>query len=472
METNDEFDNGTTITMSANGPADRLDNQPAILRDPAFGGMLLTQFLGAFNDNLFKQLILLICVDFVGATGRDYQPMAMAVFAIPFILFSGFAGFLSDRTGKRKVVVLCKVAEIVVMLLGMAAFLTGIRDQNLLLNCLFVVLFLMGCQSAFFGPSKYGILPELFRESDLPTANGLIQMTTFLAIIFGMALAGYAKDWFGEHQLWMVSGICMAIATLGTGTSLLIRKTSTAQPDLKFEPRNMAIGRSTVRMLLADHPLLGVLLCSSLFWFTGGVVQQAVNAFGKRQLGYSDSRTSLMAACMGVGISLGCVMAGRLSHHRVNFHLVTLGSWGLVLTLLGVAIVGQLTEPLSSPANGEIKVVESLQSLLIPDRTSEWTIRLLLTGLGFFAGLFIVPLQVFMQARPPEEQKGRMIGAMNLTNWIAILISAGFFGLCNLLFGEKGLTAWPICWTFGCLAVILLPIATLYHPSVDGETGQ
>src|SRR5690606_23623095 len=135
-------------------------------------------FLGAFNDNLFKQLVLLLCVDLArNDPTQDQQGWAGVCFAVPFILFSGYAGFLSDRNSKRRIVVLAKVAEVLIMAMGLLAFLSGS------LTALFVVLFLMGTQSAFFGPGKYGILPELLRDEDLPRANGIFLMTTFLAVI-------------------------------------------------------------------------------------------------------------------------------------------------------------------------------------------------------------------------------------------------------------------------------------------------
>ena len=201
------------------------DVRPTLWRDRAFAGMTATQFLGAFNDNLFKQLVLLICLDYAAASkleGDPFQPWAQGLFALPFVLFSGFAGWLSDRNSKRTIVVLCKVAEIAVMAAGLFVFImfaSGNRDG--LLFGLLAVLFFMGAQSAFFGPSKYGILPELFRAGDLPAANGIVQMTTFLAIIGGTAVCGFFKDALqSPGGLWP----CVLIASIGTLTALMIRK--------------------------------------------------------------------------------------------------------------------------------------------------------------------------------------------------------------------------------------------------------
>ena len=164
--------------------------------------MTTTQFLGAFNDNLFKQMLILLAVSApaaaVNAPQQDRQGSANVIFSLAFILFSGFAGYLSDRNPKRNIIVASKVAEIVAMLLGIVAFLLFPIAG---LNGLLLVLFLTGVQSAFFGPGKYGILPEMLRKEDLPRANGVMLMTTFLAIILGTAFAGFLNDIFVSDNI-------------------------------------------------------------------------------------------------------------------------------------------------------------------------------------------------------------------------------------------------------------------------------
>ena len=193
--------------MTEDGPSIS-KNSTSFFRNRSFWGLTVSQLLGAFNDNMFKQLVLLLCLakarEIAETTGGPvsdrYQPIAMAVFAIPWILFSGVSGFLADRFSKRRIVVLCKSMEIVVMSCGLLAFLSG------QLWALFVVLFLMSAQSTVFGPAKFGILPEQFRSEDLPRINGIFQMTTFLAIIFGFASAGILKEALpGQEGLALVS---------------------------------------------------------------------------------------------------------------------------------------------------------------------------------------------------------------------------------------------------------------------------
>ncbi|MCC6511427.1 MAG: hypothetical protein IT423_20175, partial [Pirellulaceae bacterium] len=212
------------------------DNRPALIADKAFWGLAVTQFLGAFNDNLYKQLILLLAVPAAATAvvaaaaadagagaavpnggGQDVQGWALFLFSIPFVLWSGFAGYLSDRFSKQPIIWWCKIAEIGITLLALLAFLS--YDLFHMWGT-WTVLFLMGTHSAFFGPSKYGILPELFRARDLATANGIILMSTFLAIIFGTVAAGGLFDGLvgdsGEtHNLWLGSLVCVGIAVIG-----------------------------------------------------------------------------------------------------------------------------------------------------------------------------------------------------------------------------------------------------------------
>lgn len=425
---------------------------PSLYHDSSFWGMTVTQFWGAFNDNLYKQLVLLFCAQQALQGAKDQQGIALGVFALPFVFFSGLGGWYADRHTKRTIVIACKVAEIIIALLAMAAFFTG------QLLPLLVVLGLLSTQSAIFGPAKYGILPEMLRSDDLPQANGVIQMTTFVAIIFGMASAGFVKQAFPD-ALWKTSYFCIAIAVIGTISAFWVRRTPVAHPGLPFRWSTLGINPETRTLLLQDRRLLSVLLISSVFWFVGGIVQPLVNIFGIGQLHLSESRTSLMAACMGVGISLGCVAAGRVSHKRVNFKLVTVGAWGLVLCLALMSGIGWW-----GPGDGLETVKQtdaSLWEAFIPLNAAEWMSRTVLTLVGFFAGLFIVPLQVELQTRPPKSQKGRMIGTMNLINWVGIVLSAVFFGFFTMVCNKLN---WPMSHVFLVLALVILPVALFYHP--------
>lgn len=424
------------LTDTGNSPQGLWQNR-------GFCGLLLTQFLGAFNDNLFKELVLLSCIDqAVNGNGESLQGQATLLFAAPFVLFSGLAGFLSDRYSKQAIVWWCKVAELAIACLGLAAFASG----NL--AWLLVVLTLMGAHSAFFGPSKFGIIPELCRPVDLPRANGAVLLLTFLAIILGFATAGTVKE-FVNGPLWLASLASILVAILGITTAAFIRPTPVAEPGLKFEWGNLLIPSSTWRLLIERPLMLRVLLAQSAFWMVGGLVYPpAVNSLGRLQMKIGDFYTGLLAATTGLGIAVGCLAAGWLSRGQVRGRLVRLGAIGIVIAL---ALLG-------SPG-GQLG-----QTLLGP-----WGSAGALVLLGLSAGLFTVPLQVYLQQAAPDNQKGRVIGTMNLLNWVGIAAS----GLIYLL-AEKSLSAagQPPARVFWVAAAIMLAVLVTFRPPTFDLSGR
>lgn len=410
------------------------DDGPAFHRDRAFWWLVATQFLGAFNDNVFKQLVLLFCVDQVReGTVDTYQSTASALFAIPFVLCSGFAGYLSDRYTKHTMIVGCKVAEIAIMLVGVAAFGTGS------IPALMAVLFLMGTHSAFFGPGKYGILPEILRSRDLPRANGVILMTTFLAIILGLLTAGAVKQWAGA-DVWKACLTCVLIAVVGTMTSLGIRRSPPAQPTLRFTWGSVFLDRATRAALWKQPDLLGVLLASSAFWLVAGMVYPpAINGYAKKQMELTDFQTGALSASTGLGITLGCLFAGMICKDRPQAWLVRAGSVGLCLCLGVLAIPGSLQGgTLLGPIGSCVALV----------------------GVGFSAGLFSVPLQVSVQLLAPHDLKGRLVAALNFVNWLAICASAACYLLGDAIRISLG---WRHATLFAMAALIMIPIAAVYR---------
>jgi MFS family permease len=471
---------------------------PELYRDPSFWGMTAAQFLGAFNDNLFKQLVLLLSIVTLGfavpaahavavlgscsalvlisgnaagvapmcgllgfaalgfADPADRQGLAMFVFAAPFLAFTGLAGYLSDRYSKRMIVVSCKVAEIAVMAFAGLAFFAYSLDGSLW--PLYAVLFLMATHSAFFGPAKYGILPELLRPQDLPRANGFMLMTLFLAIIFGTAVAGVLLEYFRD-RLWVASACCLAIAVVGTVTSLFVRPLPPANAQLRFQPSALAVPYDVRQLLWRDRSLLAALLVSSVFWLLAGLVPPAVNALGKIELQVGDGLTSMLAASIGVGIAIGCVIGGLISGGQVDFRLLRIGSAGMLICLALLAVPGGGDIDALKDAAGKLTqlpgIGESRQWL------GFWGSLPLLLLAGAFTGLFAVPLQVFMQSRPPSDCKGRMIAVLNQANWVGIIISAGLYSSLAWLIRFYD---WPQCAMFIFIALLTLPIAVFYHP--------
>jgi acyl-[acyl-carrier-protein]-phospholipid O-acyltransferase/long-chain-fatty-acid--[acyl-carrier-protein] ligase len=403
---------------------------------------------------LFKQLILLLSVPVVavgvgqtikaGQVGDDVQGWATFVFSLPFVLLSGVAGFLSDRFSKRRVIILAKIAEILVMFLGMFAFL---MYGSFAAAGTWTVLFLMGMHSTFFGPGKYGILPELFSESDSQKANGLILMSTFLAIIFGTVIAGKLFDGLvvadeSNHpqaqSLWLGSVACIAIAVIGTWTSTWIRATPAAQPDSKLSFSDWGLSPVMRRLLSSDRPLLAALLASCVFWMVAGIAVPVVNRLGTSQLKVNMTQTSYLVAAIAIGIMLGSVLAAAVFRRLKPAGQVIVAMWGLVLSLV---ILGFWK------ANGEHRFgyAGCFAGLVL---------------LGIFAAMYAVPLQVFLQARPPAELKGRMIGTMNQANFIGILLSGPLYQVFEAISSSMG---WPISSVFWMLAALVFPLALFYR---------
>lgn len=488
---------GQVPTHSAAEDAPAPDGSRSIWRDGSFVGLTISQFLGAFNDNLYKQMMLLLAIPATPGM-PDQQDIATIVFSLPFVIFSGISGFLADRFSKTNVIVYAKAAEILAMGLGMLAFLnfasTGFTG-------LLIVLFLMGAHSTFFGPGKYGILPELFTTKQLPQVNGLILMTTFLAIIFGTVTAGLLSDLLVDdqqpleqsaRQLWKGSALCIGIAIAGWVVSHWIRRVPAAQPQLRMRFDSWTIPRETMAFLRTDKPLVGALVASSVFWLVSGVAILAVNSLGKVQLALSETATSIMTAFIGLGIAAGAVLAGKLCRGEANPRIIRAGLWGIVLTLAVISISwkigeGQATAGNASVASGAAASM-SLASTTQPGATdspicaepststdtaasgspSAYRHLLGFTGslpilalLGMSAGFFAIPLQVFIQSRPPDDQKGRMVAVMNQANFLAILLSGVTYKLMNLV-----ATAWdlPRSSLFAMMSLIVLPLLVWYHP--------
>lgn len=431
----------------------------SLWRDPSFLGLTGSQFLGAFNDNLFKQLLLLLAIPTVAGM-PDQQDVATMIFSAPFVLFSGIAGHLADRFSKTRIIVWSKSAEILAMLLGMAAFL-AFRTTGY--NGLLFVLFLMGLHSTFFGPGKYGILPELFTLRDLPRANGIILMTTFLAIIFGTVTAGVLSDTLIDNSraleetatnLWRGSAICFVVAVIGTLMTLSIRYVQPAQPGLRMHWDAWTIPRETRAYLKSDRPLVGAVVSSSVFWLVSGIAIQAVNSLGKMQLQLSDALTSVMTACIGLGIAIGAVLAGRLSAGRANPRVIRAGLWGITVTLILLSISWR--EATNETTGAAYRHMLGFRGTLP-----------VLALLGVSAGFFAIPLQVFIQSRPPEDQKGRMVAVMNQANFLAILLS----GLAYKFMDRVALQQqWPRSVIFAMMAALVVPLLIWYRPKFDSPS--
>lgn len=476
------------ITTNLPPARDERTGQPTLYRDLSFWGMTVTQFLGAFNDNLFKQLVMFLSVVTVGVASiqtvenssvrsepaaaaaddvvagdaheqqpkvEDRQGTADTIFGIPFLLVTGYAGYLADRYSKRNIIIGCKVAEIFIMLAGAVAFSLYTPGH---LGFLYVVLFLMGTHSGFFGPAKYGILPEILRSSDLPRANGFILMTTFLSIILGGVIAGVLKEHFAT-RLWLASAACMSIAVLGTLTSFAVRRTPPSNPTMKFQWSALAVPPDMIALFRADRPLLMALLVSSVFWMLAGMLKSAVTAAGLIDQNVGEVKTSYLFGIISIGIAAGAAIGGVISRGKVDFRVLRAGAIGMFacMVLLAIPAQGDAAPALTDAGiRAEVPGVSESQQWI-----GYYGAMTTLMMLGLFTGFFAVPLQVFMQKAPPEGKKGRMIAVMNQANWVGIVLNGVVYNFIARLIEARN---WPRCTAFLFIAAMMLPIVLFYHP--------
>ena len=412
-----------------------------LVADSSFHAFVATQFLGAFNDNLYKQFVLLLFVKVPTADGgtTDLQWLALALFSLPFILFSGLGGFLSDRHRKWSVILACKIAEVAIMCGAVFLFsrYSAVGLTPLVVAGLSALLFLMGTHSAFFGPSKYGALPEFFSLRNLPAVNGIVLMTTFLAIIFGSVVPGLVLDQWRD-RLGYAGFMCVAVAVTGVGTALLLRRLPARSPGLPFSWDMLVVPRDMWQLLRQDAPLRRALTASTIFWLAAAIVQPSVNALGKLQLEQNNSRTSLLVMIISVGIAIGSVVAGTVGGTRFRSYVPRAGAWGMVITLLAMAMPW-------GPQQHSLGYTGSLVMLCL---------------LGVATGLFAVPLNVFLQSRPPDGLKGRTIATQNLLNWVGIFVAAGLYEVGRLVLDASG---WPGNGLFAFTALLMAPIALRYR---------
>jgi len=378
----------------ANATAASTEQRPAATNYPLsrIWGLLVAQFLGAFNDNFYKMVVSLFAVNAAGNAGGGGSILSLigAIFILPFLLFSGYAGYMADVYSKRSVLIATKVVEIVTMSVGLAALLS--HQVSLML----AVLFLLALQATFFSPAKYGILPELLPDQDLSRGNGLLEMSSFLAIILGTSLGGVLfAAW--KDQLGQIGLLLLALAVVGMFASLCVPSVPPSGAAAAWRLNPFSEITSGLKRLYLDKSLWMTVIGISYFWFLGALLQMDMILFGKEVIGLDDVRVSSLSAFLAVGIGIGSMTAGRLSGDKVELGLVPLGSIGMGVFSL----------------------------LLAWSAASYLHVSVTLALLGFSGGLFIVPLNASLQQKSGQEEKGRLLATNNFLNTVGILLASG-----------------------------------------------
>ncbi|MGP4714527.1 MULTISPECIES: MFS transporter [unclassified Psychrobacter] len=390
-------------------------NQFQLFKRRRFSAMFFTQFLGAFNDNVFKQALILVltytAASQIGVEVSILNNLAAMLFILPYFLFSALAGQIADKYEKSKLTRLTKVLEVTIMSVAAIGFVFEWY------TLLFVALFLMGTHSTFFGPIKYAYLPQAMREDELVGANGLFQMGTSLAILVGMIVAGFLTQL--PLSLYWISATVVVVAVLGYLASRSIPETPAMQPDLKINWNIFTTSMATVRYLYSLPFLFFVILGNSWFWFYGATFLTQTPEFSKVILFGDESVVIFLLTLFSVGVAIGSLLCKRLTNNQVSLRLLPFGIAGLSIFAIDLYF--------------------SLSSLnIISDGTRLFGISDLLgiSGslrvfadlffLGFSGGLYIVPLYASMQAYAPKSHRARIVGANNIFNAIFMVSSAIF----------------------------------------------
>ncbi len=383
-------------------------NQFSLLSERRFGPFFVTQFLGAFNDNLYKNAMMILLA-FQGASITTMSSdiviqLSGALFILPFFLFSATAGQIADKYDKARLTRFVKVFEVIVMVLG--GF--GFYYKNLYL--LMGALFLMGAHSTLFGPVKYAILPQHLKQEELVGGNGLVEMGTNVAILLGTVLGGIL---IGEKNgALFVAGIAICIAVFGYLSSRRIPAAPASSPDLVinwniFDEtwRNLQFTRKNRTVFLS---ILGI----SWFWLYGLVFLSQFPNLTKDVLYGDETVVSLLLTIFSVGIAVGSLLCERLSGHKVEIGLVPFGAIGL--TVFGVDFYFACAHILPHAAGGAWYFLRNpLHIRLIAD----------LFLIGLFGGFYIVPLYALIQIRSEPDHRSRIIAGNNILNALAMVFS-------------------------------------------------
>jgi len=384
-------------------------SQFALLGKKRFLPFFLTQLLGAFNDNVFKQsLILAILYKLSLAADKDLLVNLCALlFILPFFLFSALGGQFGEKFAKDALIRAIKLAEIVIMAIGA----TGFMLNNLAL--MLCALFAMGTHSALFGPVKYSILPQHLHEHELIGGNALVEMGTFLAILAGTIGAGVMMSSSGYAPL--VASAIVLVACGGYLVSRGIPRAHAALPELQLDWNIFRQSWVILRLGLGQRPAVSrSIVGNSWFWFLGAVYLTQIPAYAKELLHGDESVVTLILTVFSVGIALGSLLCERLSGGKVEIGLVPFGSIGL--TLFGLLLWWH--------SGGFPEGAEAHDWLAVLGHGQAWLVLGDILGIGLFGGFYIVPLYALIQARTAENERARVIAANNILNALFMVVSA------------------------------------------------
>jgi MFS family permease len=383
----------------------------ALIRARRFGPLFATQFLSAFNDNTLKNALVLMLAyrpEVAGGMSAGILiPLAGGLFILPFFLCSATAGELADALDKARLIRIIKATEIAVMLVAAAAVL--FESTGLMLALLFV----MGVEAAFFGPLKYAILPDLLGLDDLLLGNALVEAGTFLAILFG-TIAGMLIA--GEHGSKLIAGLIVVIAVAAWGSSQAIPATQPAEMRARIGWNFVA---ATVRLIaearrerVRFRSILGI----SWFWLVGATYLSQFPTYVRHQLGSEEAVVTLFLTVFSVGVGFGSLLCNRILRGKISARIVPWGALGIALFSIDLWA--------ASPAAGAPGGAQLVSLSAFLAEPAHWRILIDLLGIAASGGVFILPLYALLQTAGDEHRRARAIGANNVVNAAAMVLSA------------------------------------------------
>ena len=381
-----------------------------LFRSRRFGPFFSVQFLGAFNDNVYKNA-LVIMLTFQAASMTTMSPgllvnLCAGLFILPFFLFSATAGQLADKYEKALLTQLVKIFEIVIMVIGALGF------YFMHLELLLIALFMMGMHSTMFGPVKYAYLPQHLKKDELVGGNGLIDAGTFIAILLGTILGGVLIGIKPDGAMWVAS-VAIVVAVAGYLISRSVPLSPAPSPALKINWNPLTETWANFRFLRTNRTVFLSILGISWFWFYGAMFLSQFPNFTKEVLGGSEHVVTLLLAVFSVGIGLGSLLCEKLSGHKIEIGLVPFGSIGLTIFAVDLYF--------ASPVAPGV----ALGAMAFLQQPGSWRVLFDLAMIGVFGGFYIVPTYALIQSRSEPSHQARVIAGNNIMNALFMVAAAG-----------------------------------------------
>lgn len=393
-------------------------NQFELLSKRRFLPLFLTQFLGAFNDNAFKNAVaVLITYRLAVQTGINsgvLVTLATALFVLPFLLFSAIAGQLSDKYEKSRLICLIKFSEVFIMLIAIIGLFTSSVMNSVFL--LMLVLFLLGVQMAFFGPLKYAILPDHLHEDELVSGNALIEAGTFIAILIGSILGGSVI--LNYAGILTISILILGVALTGWASSFFIPKAEAPAKDLQIRYNIFSQTWEILRYSAQSESVFLCILGISWFWLVGATFLTQLPVFTKDVIGAEQGTYTLFLTIFSVGIAIGSMLCNRLLKGKVHATYVPLAALGMTLFMVDLFYTSQFIVP-----HNTASLMPITQFLMT---AYGWHIATDLLLISVCGGIYTVPLYALLQVRSEKNHRARTIASNNVMNALFMVLATMF----------------------------------------------